>query len=29
MPENLKKGQVSIAYGALQDIFSVIEDSDR
>ena len=28
MPENLKKGQVSIIYGVLQDVFSIIEDSD-
>ena len=28
MPENLKKGQVSINYGVLQNIFSIIEDSD-
>ena len=28
IPENLKKGQVSITYGVLQDIFSIIEDSD-
>ena len=28
LPENLKKGQVSITYGVLQDIFSIIEDSD-
>ena len=27
MPENLSKGQVSITYGVLQDIFSIIEDS--
>ena len=29
MPENLKKGLASINYGMLQDIFSIIEDSDR
>ena len=28
MSENLKKGQVSITYEVLQDIFSIIEDSD-
>ena len=28
MPENLKKVQVSITYGVLKDIFSIIEDSD-
>ena len=28
MPENLKKGQVGINCGVLQDIFSIIEDSD-
>ena len=28
MSENIKKGQVSITYGVLQDIFSIIEDSD-
>ena len=28
MPENLKKGQVSITYGVFQDIFNIIEDSD-
>ena len=29
MPENLKKSLASINYGMLQDIFSIIEDSDR
>ena len=29
MPENLKKGQVSVTYGVLKDIFSIIEDSNR
>ena len=29
MPENLKKSLASINYGVLQDIFSIIEDSDR
>ena len=29
MPENLKKGQVSITYGVLYDIFSIIEHSDQ
>ena len=28
MPENLKKGQVTITYGKLKDIFSITEDSD-
>ena len=28
-PENLKKGQVSITHAVLQDIFIIIEDSDR
>ena len=28
VPENLKKGQVNITYGVLQDIFSITEDSD-
>ena len=27
MSENLKKGQLNITYGVLQDIFSIIEDS--
>ena len=29
MPENLKKGQVSITHSVLKDIFSIIEESDR
>ena len=29
LPENLYKGQVSIIDGVLQDIFSIIEDSNR
>ena len=28
MQENLKKGQLSITYGMLKDIFTIIEDSD-
>ena len=28
MRENLKKGQLSITYGMLKDIFTIIEDSD-
>ena len=28
MPENLKKGHLSITYGVVQDIFSIVEDSN-
>ena len=29
MPEKSLKGQLSITYGVLKDIFSIIKDSDR